>query len=162
MRDRLLAIGMFGLLGAIGPRVAAQGPGGQDTQWQRIAAALARLQPGRQISVHTTRFGRLEAQLVGSSETTVSLRVGGSATDVQLAEIDSLWLQGNHAGTGAIVGAATFGVLGALAGYAIAGTAESPQRTGPTVGGLAVGAAGGALLGAFIGLMIPKWVRFGP
>jgi hypothetical protein len=160
MHNRLLVIGMFGLVGIFGPVAAAQGPGGQDTQWRHIAAALARLQPGRQIRVHTTRLGRLEASLIGSSDTTVSL--GGSATDIPITEIDSLWLRGNHAGTGAIVGAATFGVLGALAGYAIAGTAESPQRTGPTVAGLAIGVAGGALLGAFIGLLSPKWVRFEP
>jgi hypothetical protein len=159
MHNRLRAIWMFGLVGTFGSVAAGQIPGGQDTQWQHIAAALARLQPGRQIRVHTSGLGRLQAPLINSSETTVSLRVGGSATDVQIAEIDSPWLQGNHAGTGAIVGAATFGVLGALAGYAIAGTAESPQRTGPTIGGLAIGAAGGALLGAFIGLLSPKWVR---
>ena len=73
-------------------------------------------------------------------------------TEIPAPGMDSLWVKGNHAGIGALVGFAVGG-LGLLAGYA-----ASNPRAGPS--GLLVGLAGGgagAVLGTEIGAAFPKW-----
>jgi hypothetical protein len=80
---------------------------------------------------------------------------------IPATSIDTLWTRGNSAKQGAILGS----IIGALAGVAAglhygATTTEHDFSTGQALllmGG--VGAAGGGVLGALLGLSRPRWKR---
>jgi hypothetical protein len=115
----------------------------EDSQWVRLAA---------------TGLGRREGQILERSDAGLLLSPASLPLRVPATSIDTLWTRGSSAKTGAIVGGIVGACLGVLAAY---GTAE----TGETVGADFVialgagGAVGGGLLGALIGLAVPKWHR---
>lgn len=145
---------------AAAPRdVAAQRPDNQDSVW---GAALARLSPGRAIRVHQTGRGRIEGTFRSAAPATLTLDLATSPTELSTAGLDSLWIRGTTARTGALVGAipgAVAGVtVGVLANLACSDDGGDSCPEAIPLLGLA-GAAGGALLGALIGSLIPKWHR---
>lgn len=143
---------------AFGP-AAAQTPADADSVWR---AALARLTPGTTVRVHSRDRGRIEGRVVGTWGTTLNLDTGAAPAEWSTAALDSLWVRGTAAKTGAIVGAVPGAVAGGLLGVVAneLGCKESGDTCPEAVPLLGLGgAAAGALLGAIVGSLIPKWHR---
>jgi len=152
MRTHFVILSMA-VLGATLPDGAmAQVLGPQDSL---VRAALARLQPGKGVRLHTTGLGRLEGKLASLTDSTVALGTTTGTTNVGLAGIDSLWQRGSWAGKGALAGALVGGVVGAAWGAAGCDDACGPTYVITT----AVGALGGLVAGVLIGSAIPRWHR---
>ncbi len=155
MRTHVLILSMAVLAAALPQASGAQGPGTPDSV---VRAALARLQPGKGVRLHATGLGRLEGQFASLTDTTVALGTTTGPRSVAVAGIDSLWQRGSAVGTGALVGAVTLGLAGAVLGASAAEWYETdPGETAAAVG--LIGVAGGALLGAVVGALIPTWKR---
>jgi hypothetical protein len=138
-----LGIGMALLLAAAGP-ARAQRP------------ALDSLKPGQTVRVRAGEAPRFVTRLGPSADELFDR----AETPFQPGRVDSLWVRGNAWKTGAIVGAA-IGAGGSFAFWAWFCNAIS-EGTGcdawGTVAGLSLaGGAGGALIGAGVGALIPTW-----
>jgi len=153
MRRPFLMVSVV-LVAAFPQASRAQGLGPPDSV---VRAALARLQPGKWVRLHAAG-GRLQGKFASLTDSTVALGTTTGTTNVGLAAIDSLWQRGSAAGTGALLGAVTLGLAGAAVGASAAEWYETdPSETAVAVG--LIGVAGGALLGAVIGALIPTWKR---
>jgi len=121
---------------------------------QLAKSALIRLHAeGARVTGHLTEVGQGQA----------TLEVASGPRTIQLNLVDSVWVRGHAAKTGAIVGGTTRAiVLGVLTSLLTSGFCEvdcsNAGTNGALVGG-AIGSAGGALLGAGVGALIPKWKR---
>src|SRR5712692_2733727 len=129
---------------------------------QRAGVALARLGAGQRVRIRGSGVGRVQGWVVRSSSNLVTLHTDGSTLDVPAPDVDSLWVRGRgHAGTGALVGAAAGGIgLGVALTVALSGPrgpCDGGCGAAPFFGGLLVGGAGGALVGALIGTGVSKW-----
>ncbi len=141
--------------------------------------------PGKTIRVSIRGGATYEGRLLDLRGDT--LVVGGTADWflVPARNVDSLWVRGNAAKTGAIVGAIPVALLGALTGgflsslcrgyygerqqlRAMQGLAPVEGGDGCLPGGIAaalgglIGASVGAPLGAIVGALIPKWRQWDP
>jgi hypothetical protein len=148
----------FAAAAQAGSPPAGQGPVNRDSVW---AAALARLSPRNTIRVHRIADGRIEGSFTRASATTLVLAGTPEPMESPLATLDSLWVRGNSAKTGAIIGGISLAVAGAALGafaneVACQDEGGDPCPEAIPVLGLA-GAATGGLLGALIGLAIPRW-----
>lgn len=144
----------------IGPPPAPQARVNHDSVW---GAALARLNPRSTIRVHRIGDGRIEGAFTRASATSLMLTGTTGALEYPVGTLDSLWVRGNSAKTGAIIGGISFAVAGMAYGYLVneVGCKDEGGDPCPEVIpllGLA-GAAGGGLLGALIGSAIPRWHR---
>jgi len=156
MRRPFLVVSVAVLVAALPQVSGAQVPGPQDSL---VLAALARLQPGKGIRVHTAGLGRLQGKFASLTDTTVALGTTTGPRSVAVAGIDSLWQRGSAAATGALVGMVIGGVLIGVAGGELCKSFEGGDCTGSFVAGAAIGVAGGALVGGVIGALIPTWKR---
>lgn len=157
MRTHVLILSMAVLGATLPDGATAQMLGPQDSL---VGAALARLQPGKGIRLHTAGLGRLEGKFASLTDSTVTLGMAPGEMKVALAGIDSLWQRGSATGSGALLGGLTGGIL--LGGLGVA-VCSDYDCSGGQVGAFAVGAlvgfAGGAVVGGLIGATIPKWHR---
>lgn len=123
--------------------------------------AATRVPPGTIVRLHDRALGRLEGPLIAASASGIRLAGAGDAP-VPLAGVDSLWVRGNAAKTGAIIGAVPGAVGGVFLGMVAneLGCQESGDACPEAVPllGLA-GAAAGALVGTLVGSLIRKWHR---
>lgn len=129
-------------------------------------AVIRSLHVGQRLRIERPRGTRLEGML--SAAMTDSLVIAGDEgfARVDLAEIDRLWVRGRATKQGAIIGGITGVVagvgLGLFIGEVICNNEDCDGDTGRAVallglGGAALGAGGGALIGA----TIAKWhLRF--
>ncbi len=107
---------------------------------------------------------RLEGRYAGTADAGLALSTDSGIVHARLDEIDRLWTQGRSTAKGALIGGVAGLVIGATYGALISEVtcAESSCTTlglAAAVGG--VGAAGGAAVGALVGLAIPSWkLRF--
>jgi hypothetical protein len=79
---------------------------------------------------------------------------------VPATSIDTLWVRKHSAVRGGIIGGVLLGVFGAVVGASIGERGDddyNPGFTALVLGG--GGALGGGLLGALVGLAIPRWDR---
>ena len=136
-------------------------PSGDD----RVEAVIERLRPDERLRVQVAEAGTLlEGRFGGAAEGQLDLFTGVEERRLPVGEIERLWTRGNSAGRGAWIGALGGLVLGAAYGAAISEVtcAESSCTTlglMAAIGGM--GAAGGAAVGALVGLAIPSWrLRF--
>lgn len=123
--------------------------------------ALETLSLRQRIRIETPLEGRLEGRFLGLRDGRFGLRTDETELAVPVDQLRRLWVRGNRAGTGAIVGGAIGAVTGAvlvgtLAEFACAETDESCGFEGAVLGGLMFGAAA-AGAGALVGLAIPRW-----
>lgn len=130
-------------------------------------AAVEGVRPGRQLRVDVLRLGRLHGRLVAADSTTLTLARGQSTIAVPLSEVDRLWVRDRATGKGALIGAGVGVAAGIVGGFLIGSIACEPvDGDDCTALGVAatagfLGGAGGAALGAGIGLAIPIWrLRF--
>lgn len=130
------------------------------------AEAVDRIAAGRRIRIAPSDGPVVEGMLVAREGLHLVLRYDARLDRVPLARIDQLWERGRATGIGALIGGITGGAvgtaLGLLIGEVICDNEDCDANTLEAVALLGGGgAAGGALLGAGIGSLIPKWrLRF--
>jgi len=128
---------------------AAQGPGD-----------FGKLKPGQTVRVSTAGGSRFETRLGGAATAVPEDLFADAEVPFQAARVDSLWVRGHATWTGAIVGAAVATPVSfAFWGWVCTMVGEGngcDQWGGVSLMAL-VGGAGGALLGAGVGALIPKW-----
>lgn len=123
-------------------------------------ATFGRLEPGQVVRVKTVGGSRFETRLGDAPGDSVAALFALARTPFQVARVDSLWVRGHAIGTGAIIGAAVMTPVsfGFWWWFCDAVSEGSGCDAWGTVTGLALlGGAGGALIGAGIGAVVPKW-----
>jgi hypothetical protein len=126
-----------------------------------------RLRPGATVHLVAPSVGQLEATLVHAAGRDLVLRAEGGERMVRLEAGDSLWVLGHSvargAKTGATVGLVVTGVLVALF-YATcrAGTDDPCTGEAGFIPAGIVFAGTGALMGAAVGRLAPRWERRWP
>ena len=123
------------------------------------------LRPGQTLRVWLADGQRFEARLIAVDGDPRVLRFVQPQPVVPITAIDSLWLRRHSAGKGAliggiVVGGASFG-LGAVVCTAV-GEGDGCHEWGYVVAFGLGGAAVGALLGAGVGSLFPRWRRVDP
>ena len=154
---------MLAQVGRLGAQTN-EGPGATPEQ-KRLTAVIALIAPDQRLRLETGAPGiRLEGRYAGAAEGRLALLTDEGVVDARLGEISRLWTRGRSTAKGALVGGVGGLVIGATYGALISGVtcAESSCTTlglAAAVGG--IGAAGGAAVGALVGLAIPSWkLRF--
>ena len=137
--------------------LAASAAGGLHAQ---DLGAFGRLAPGQTVRVRTLGGSRFATRLGTDASDSVRLLFAHAEIPFQVEGVDSLWTQGRATVTGMIVGAAVATPL-SFGFWAWVCTAVS-EGTGcdewGTVSLLALGGgAAGALIGAGVGSLVPKW-----
>ncbi len=132
---------------------------------QRLEAVLEQLSPDQHLRLEAgAPRVRFEGRYAGTADARLALATDGGVVHTRLAEIDRLWTRGRSTAKGALIGGVAGLVIGATYGALLSGVtcAESSCTTlglAAAVGG--IGAAGGAAVGALVGLAIPSWkLRF--
>lgn len=105
--------------------------------------------------IRASGAGRVEGWVVSSSPNLVALRTDGSRIEVPALAVDSLWVRGNHSGTGAVIGVVMGLVVGAVATNPQCNASE--RCPVPLV--LLAGAALGIPIGVLLGAAVPRWER---
>jgi hypothetical protein len=122
--------------------------------------AIHVLRDSQMVRLHTSALARREGRVLSRDVAEMILAQGASAAlNVPVTDVDSLWIRGTAWKTGAILGGAV-GVTAMTLLVAAPPCLENCEVTpGGVVAGYLIGLAGGALLGAGIGTIIPKWHR---
>src|SRR6267154_4376275 len=123
------------------------------------------LRPGQTVRVWLADGQRFEGRLVAVDSSPLVLRFAGSHPVVALTAINSLWVRRHSAGRGALIGGIlvggfTFGVTS----WACSVIAEGSgcHDWGPVTLVALGGGSVGALLGAGVGGLFPRWRRVEP
>lgn len=114
----------------------------------RRDSAVSKLKTGQQIRISAEGMQRLVGRAGVASHDTLDFAQDDMVRRIPIPAIDTLWVKGGHAGTGAIVGGA---VVGALATLVYVGLANDSDSGG---GGTAAGAVGSFLFGATAGVVV--------
>jgi len=128
------------------------------------ASDFGGLKPGQVVRVRIVDHARFETRLGGMPADPGTDLFSGAAIPFEAARVDSLWVRGRATWTGAIVGAAiatplSFGFWAFACTLGADGSGCDQWGT-VTLLSLAGGAAG-AMIGAGVGAMVPKWrLRF--
>lgn len=125
------------------------------------------LRVGQQVRVQVASSNLLEGRLLEATNTALVLARPEGAVPIRIPEIKRLWVRGHATGKGALIGAGIGVVVGVIGGVLISTVACEPIDGGnctaaelATITGLGAG-AGGALIGAGVGALIPVWrLRF--
>lgn len=127
-------------------------------------SAITALHAGQQIRLTTAGRGRLVGRAGAADGDSLDLAQDDAVRRIPIPAIDTLWVRGGSGVTGAIVGGAIVGVLGAIAVVAAAGACEYDcgSTTVQAAGGFVLGAVVGVPLGALIGGRFPRWKRAYP
>ena len=130
-------------------------------------SAVEAVKVGESVRLDVARIGRMEGLFLAANDSMFVLARNGESAQVQLGDIERLWVRGRSTGRGAWIGAAVGVVAGVIFGVALGkafcsdddGTFCTPAGIG-AVTGLLFG-AGGTVVGAGIGYAIPTWrLRF--
>ncbi len=125
-------------------------------------AAIAAFSPGRRVRLSVHGDGRTEGTFLNTDGGTIILGVQEQRRFPRRA-VDSAWVRGNAARTGALVGGVTGGLL--LGSFAAAVNSGPECENTSCVPGRAffegafIGAVLGGVAGALVGVVIPKWHR---
>jgi hypothetical protein len=126
-----------------------------------LEAAVRTLKPGQTVRIRIHGGDRVESRIRSLQAGSLPLQLVGDSGAFDVAAIDSLWVRGPATRTGAIAGAAVVGVA-SFAFWAALCRALSDGPGGCTDWGRVTaysvaGAGVGALIGAGIGALQPKW-----
>jgi hypothetical protein len=132
---------------------------------QRLEGVLEQVSPDQRLRLEAGAPGvRLEGRYAGTADGRLSLVTDGGVVHTRIGEIDRLWTRGRSTAKGALIGGVAGLVIGATYGALISEVtcAESSCTTlGLAAAAGGIGAAGGAAVGALVGLAIPSWkLRF--
>ena len=119
-----------------------------------IDSVAGQLHAGQLLRLHLRGGQRLEGRFAVYSPAPPALRLSAADTLVPVGMIDSLWVRGSAAKSGAIIGALVLGVPSAIVWQALCERQGEGTCGWGTVYGLT---AVGALLGAAIGSASPRW-----
>src|SRR5882762_5758526 len=123
------------------------------------------LRTGQTLRVRLADGQRFEAKLVGVDSNPLVLRFVQSPLGVPVSSIDSLWLRRRGTARGALIGGIVVGgasfALGAVVCTAL-GEGTGCDAWGTVVAFSVAGASVGALLGAGMGSLFPRWQRVDP
>lgn len=125
-------------------------------------AAVRGIDTGDYVRLQLESGPRVEGQLAVNNTTSVTVSKDGvPVVEVPIPDIDGLWVRGRATGIGALIGGGVGVVFGVVAGSTIqqinCGETDSCGDIGPKLLGGTIFGAGGALVGAGIGWLIPKW-----
>ena len=132
---------------------------------QRKPSQNVALRPGQTVRVWLADGQRFEGRLVAVDSSPLVLRFAGSHPVVALTAIDSLWLRRHSSGRGALIGGILVGGFSfGVAAWACAVIAEGGGCDAwGAVAVITLGGGGvGALLGAGVGGLFPRWKRIEP
>lgn len=127
-----------------------------------LEAAIRTLKPGQTVRIRVHGGDRIEARIRSLQAEALALQLVGDSAAFDVAAIDSLWVRGRATRTGAIAGAAVVGVASFAFWAALCEGLSSEGSGGCTEWGTVsafsvAGAGGGALIGAGVGALVPKW-----
>ena len=129
-------------------------------------AAIRTFRRGTALRLVYTGTGSVEGEFVRGVGDSLILVRGRVWETMPAAGIDSVWVRGNRAGTGALVGSVAGAVLlGWGAASLNRALCEGPDcnEGGAFVRGALIGGLGGMLFGAGIGAAVPRWrLRYPP
>lgn len=123
-----------------------------------------KLRAGQTVRVRLADGQRFEARLVSVDSSPLLLRFAEQPASVPISAIDSLWLRRRATGRGALIGGIVVGA-GSFAFLTVVCRALSEGECnawGAVIGLTLAGAGGGALLGAGIGSLLPRWQGLDP
>jgi hypothetical protein len=118
------------------------------------------LKPGQAVRVKTAGGSRFETRLGYAPPDSVGAMFARATMPFQAERVDSLWVRGHAIGTGALVGAAVATPLSFAFWWWVCDAVS--EGSGCTSWGAVsllslAGGAGGALIGAGLGAVVPKW-----
>jgi hypothetical protein len=126
-----------------------------------LEAAVRTLKPGQTVRIRTHGGDRIESRIRSLRGESLALQLVGDSAAYDVAAIDSLWVRGTATRTGAIAGAAVVGVASVAFWAALCqGLSDGPggcTEWGRVTGYSLAGAGAGALIGAGVGALLPKW-----
>ena len=124
-----------------------------------LEAAVRTLKPGQTVRIRVHGGGRIESRIRSLQTESLALQLVGDSGAFDVAAIDSLWVRGRATRTGAIAGAAVVGVASFAFWAAICtGVSDGGCKEWGRVTAYSVAGAGvGALIGAAVGAIQPKW-----
>jgi hypothetical protein len=131
-------------------------------------AGLTGLRSGQVVRIRTSQGQRLEGRFSAFPAHDATLRLTDRDLPLTATAIDSLWVHGNRAGVGALIGGMVLGAASAVGwnelceiGNEGRGCDETGKIIGLTMAGVAVGAGLGALLGSTAGTWRLQYARPG-
>ena len=125
------------------------------------------LRSGQTVRVRLANGQGLEAKVVGIDSTTGALRFAGAQAAVSISSIDAMWVRRHATGRGALIGGAIVGGVSAVF-WTVECFALNEGEGGPchywgyVIVLTLAGGAGGALVGALIGSLVPRWQPVDP
>lgn len=125
-----------------------------------LDSAVRTLKPGERVRIRVRGGDRIESRIVSVQAAPLGLQLTGAGAALDAAGIDSLWVRGEATRIGTNTGAVVGGVLSFAFWAAVcSGVSEGKGCDAwDAVAALSVaGVIGGALLGAGIGALVPKW-----
>ncbi len=122
------------------------------------------LRPGQTVRVWLANGQRFEGRLVAVDSSPLVLRFVESHAVVALTAIDSLWVRRHSTRSGAIVGGILVGgvIFAGVATLCTLGGDGNCDSWSSVAGAALVGGGVGALLGAGVGGLFPRWKRIEP
>jgi hypothetical protein len=134
-----------------------------------LSSALSRLKAQQKIRVEALNVNPIEGRFHRVSDSTLVLELTEEdlsvPKSVSIASIQSLQIEKDRKGQGALIGAVAGAIL--MAGWAADQEEETvvlgeTQTAGAAMGGAIVGALGGAIVGFIIGSATNRWVEIYP
>lgn len=128
---------------------------------QSVDAVLARPLEQHSLVRLAAEGARAAGRLVSLGGGAATLEAETGRRVINLSGVDTVWVRGHATATGAVIGGATalvFGIAAYLVGTAVC-EYECETSAGEVIGGTVVVGGLGALVGAGIGALIPKWKR---
>jgi hypothetical protein len=125
-----------------------------------LEAAVRTLKPGQTVRIRVHGGDRIESRIRSLQAGSLPLQLVGDSAAFDVSAIDSLWVRGRATRTGAIAGAAVVGVASvAFWGALCSGLSDGGgcKEWGRVTAYSVAGAGVGALIGAGIGALQPKW-----
>ncbi len=130
---------------------------------QQAPARFGSFRQTQLVRIRTVHHGLHVGRFVAMTADSIFLRPQRGSDTIETAAISELWVRGTATRQGAVIGAATVGVVGAamlsLLSVAMCDAAECAVDGRATVVGLIGGAVAGAISGAVLGAMAGRWHR---